>query len=177
MRVTIKHRDELAGLLGDKRKFLLDVSIEFLQEEYAIIEKRKLYHTEFDLSPGFLASSTFFVPSGLIKFCLIASPFLFLSGCMVSCVGAISGSGESFGVLMIFLSVLAVGFGIYAAYFTRRGYRTEVTIAEMLRGFSVLTFSPPDAKTLDDLIRQRLVVFKEFLDESAELSPKQTFEI
>jgi hypothetical protein len=77
MRVTIKHRDELAGILGDKRKFLLDVSIEFSQEERAIIEKRKLYHTEFDLTPGFLASSTFFVPAGLIKFCLIASPFLF----------------------------------------------------------------------------------------------------
>ena len=68
MHITIKHRDELAGLLGDKRKYLVDVNVDFSQEERAIIEKRKLYDTQLDLSPGFLASSVFFLSTPLIIF-------------------------------------------------------------------------------------------------------------
>ena len=181
MRITIKHRDALAGLLGDKRKFLLDVNIDFSEEERAIIEKRKLYHTEFDLTPGFLASSVFFLSTPLVRLCLILSPLLFLSGCVVSCAsnisGAISGATTPLGGVLMIVSLIGFAIGVYGVTFARRGYRTDVTIAEMLNGFSVLTFSPPDAKAIDEILRERFVVFKQFLDESAELAPKETFEV
>jgi hypothetical protein len=176
MRITIKHRDQPVGILGQKRKYLLDISIDFSQEERAIIETRKLYETYFDLSPGFLASSVVFVPTSAIKACLITSPFLFLSGCVVGIASLFTGD-SGFGSFLVFLSFAALGFGLYAAYFMRHGYRTEITIGEMLGGFSVLTFSPPAAKDLDAELRQRLVGLKEFLTDSTELVQTETFEI
>jgi hypothetical protein len=181
MHITIKHRDELAGLLGDKRKYLVDVNVDFSQEERAIIEKRKLYDTQLDLSPGFLASSVFFLSTPLIRLCLILSPLLFLSGCVVGCAsgvaGAVGGPTTPLGWILMLISLIGFGVGIYGVTFARRGYRTEVTIAEMLNGFSVLTFSPPDAKAIDELLRERFVTFKDFLNESAELGRKESFEV
>jgi hypothetical protein len=181
MYVTIHHRDALAGLLGDKRKFLVDVNVDFSQEERAIIEKRKLYDTQFDLTPGFLASSVFFLSTPVVRLTLILSPLLFLSGCVVSCAssaaGAIGGPTTSVGGLLMMIALVGFGLGIYGVIFARRGYRTDVTIAEMMKGFSVLTFSPPDAKAIDELLRERLVTFKDFLNESAELGRKESFEV
>jgi hypothetical protein len=117
-----------------------------------------------------------FVSTSVIKACLICSPFLFLSGCVVGIASLFTG-GSGFGSFLVFLSFASLGFGLYAAYFMRHGYRTEITIGEMLAGFSVLTFSPPAAKDLDAELRQRLVGLKEFLTDSTELVPTETFEI
>jgi hypothetical protein len=178
MRVTISHREVTAGLFAHPRHYFIDVTLVFSEEERAIVDTRKLYPNTVDLSPGFLGSSVFYVPVSVIKACLISSPFLFLSGCMVGCVGIVAQTG-GLGSLLVILSFLAFGFGLYAAYFVRHGFRNEITIGEMLSAsaFSVMTFNPVQAKLVDAKMRERLADFKRFLEGSVELAPKETFEL
>src|SRR5690349_5928248 len=42
MRVTIQHREEVAGLVGDKRQYYVDCTVVFSEEEKAIIRVRGL---------------------------------------------------------------------------------------------------------------------------------------
>jgi hypothetical protein len=177
MRITINHREE-ASLLGNSRRYYLDLTVLFSEEERAIVDTRKLYENTFNLAPGFLGSSVFFVPVPVIRLCLIAWPFLLLSGCVVGMASIVANTG-GLGTLLILLSIGSLGFGLYAKYFLRHGYRTEITVGEIIRtpSFSVLTFNPVQAKSLDAELRDRFTGLKNFLDQSVELAPSDTFEL
>ena len=64
MRVTIEHREQTAGVIGSKKDCYVDCTVEFSEEERAIIKERDLYRE------GFTVRTSTPVPSSTAFFAI-----------------------------------------------------------------------------------------------------------
>jgi hypothetical protein len=179
MRVTVEHREEAAGLGGQKRNYFVDCAIEFSEEEKAIIKARRLYDQ--------IVTSGYFSPppSRLSQNAApwlraVVAPVAAMIGLIVGIQSAFTHVGEGAS----FLLLLAAG-GLWAyGFFEERkqdalSEKVTITIRNIIdrKRFSIYASSPAQAKAIDEDLREKLVALKSFIAGSAEIAPKQTFEL
>jgi hypothetical protein len=176
MRVTLDHRQAASG--GDKHHFI-DCSIEFSQEERAIIKQRGLHEH------GFTVPSANPIPTNA----RIRNMFFVRILGVVLVVAAITMRFGGFSANVSGLAGVVAGLGIaawvYGVWVDRRMGKAidnpeqRVEISKLLNGsgFTVAAVSAAHAKTLESEIREHLATLKTFIAENAALPGKQTFDL
>jgi hypothetical protein len=172
MRVTIEHREETAGATGSKRNYFVDCTVQFSEEERAIIQARGLYdhHIVVDsaLPPR---SGAHFVGAGFLRG---FAPITGIAGFVIMFFS------EGLGAFLIFL---AIGMFVAGFFMDRRdvgpGEPQQITMRRLLNNarFSIYAADPASAKVIDADLREKLSNLKSLLTGSAEISAKQTFEL
>jgi hypothetical protein len=181
VRVTIGHREEAGGITGQRRTYFVDCTVEFSEEERAIIRARDLYGHDIVVRAATpLPSQAAFIGTGFMR----SVGWLLLIGGPI--VGIVSGfahtAGETPGFLMFFGGIALVIFG------RRRANRQEtrlmqpeqsVRVRDLLSNvhFTVHAIDPAYAKAVDADIRAKLVELKDLIRGSAELQSARTFEL
>lgn len=181
MRVTIGHREESGGISGQRRTYFVDCTIEFSEEERAIIKARDLYrHNIVVLAATPLPSRTAVVGIGFMRtvgvLCTIAGPAIGIVG------GFTKSGGEGLGFALLFGGLAMMIFGKRRA--NQQDHRLvqpeqSVTVSQLLSKprFVVHALDPAHAKFVDSDIRARLLELKKIIRGSAELQTAQTFEL
>jgi hypothetical protein len=173
MRVTIEHREESAGLSGNKRHYFVHCSVEFSQEELAIIKARSLYEHHFTVdgaepprTEGHAVGAGFL--KGIAPLCIVGG-FIF---------GLFGG-----GVLAGFILFGGIASWIIGFFMDQRppgeAQLQNVTIRRLVSNpkFTMFATDPAYAKALEDKLRQDLANLKGLITESAEVRVTQTFEL
>jgi hypothetical protein len=179
MRVTIEHREEAAGLARQMRNYFVDCAIEFSEEEKAIIKARKLY--DHVVTSGFFSPPPTPLSENAPEWLrAVVAPIAAMIGVIVGIQSAFTHAGEG---LSFFLLLLGGGTWVYGFLAMRKqdaaAKRQTITIRTIIdgSGFSIYAPSPADAKVIDEDLRDKLVAVKSFVAGSAEIAPKQTFEL
>ncbi len=181
MRVTIEHREESAGPSGSTKNHFVDCTVEFSEEEKAIIKARDLYNHNFRVGPATpISSQAAFVGAGLLN---SLGRLGVLSGVVLGILSAFI-RGES-GTIAGWLLFIGAALWIYAATVMRRQDKRVsepdqiIKLRNLLdrRRFTVYASSPAQAQTIEEEIRNALTYTKQLLTASAELKAKQTFEL
>lgn len=182
MRVTIGHREEAGGVTGQRRTYYIDCSVEFSEEERAIIRARDLYDHDIVVRAA-TPLPTEAAVKGITLMRVFGGLFL-LFGPIVGCSSGLAkaAEGEALGILMFLGGLAMVIFGKRrAGEQERRIVQPEqsVKVRQLLadRRFTVHAVDPARAKLLDEDIRAKLVQLKELIKGSAELQTAQTFEL
>jgi len=180
MHVAIEHREDAGGVTGARRRYFIDCTVRFSEEERAIIKARDLYRHDIVVRPDTL------LPSQAAS---VGTAFMRSGGCLLAIVAVVLGfvsafthSGEGLSYLL-----LAGGIGL-VIYSWRRGRRQDkrletpeqvIKLSQLLSDprFTVHAFDPAHAKSVEEEIRAQLVALKGLLTGSAELRSKQTFEL
>lgn len=177
MRVTIQHREEAEGAGRSRRNYFVDCSVEFSEEEKAIIKVRDLSRRSFDVPAATPPPSMGrMVGTGAMRG---LGPLVAVAGLVLT---FFRGAYEVLGGYML---VGGIGFAIYGWLRQRReDKRIElpaqtITIGGLLANqrFTVHAGDPAEAKAMDEEIRGYLVGMKDLIRGSAELGSKQTFEL
>jgi hypothetical protein len=173
MRVTIEHREQTAGIAAGNRNYFVDCTVEFSEEEKAIIKARALGDTV-------VTSGLTSVPVGTVKG---VSPYLLRAAAPIMIIGGfifgVAGGG-TFAGLIVFAGF---GFLIYGFVAPRlhdkRSSVQDIKIRDILNrySFSLFAFDPVEAKTIDARLREELAGLKSFLVSSAEVPSKKNFEL
>ena len=173
MRVTIEHREQAQGVVSNRKECYVDCKVEFSEEERAIIKERDLYREGFTVRTSTpLPTKAEFLSTGVMRFI----------GRILMIAGVILGiAGTNFG----FLFFVGAGLEIYGFVRTRReDQRFEndeqtITIKQLLSNpsFTVHAWNAGLAKTIEEEIREHLVALKGLIQSSAQLQPRQTFEL
>ena len=182
MRVTIEHREESAGLSGATKHHYVDCSVEFSEEEKAIIKARDLYNQNF--RTGLATPSA----SGNVY---VANATLSLVGRLMVVIGVpVFGiiapfKGGIFGPLAgfcFFAGAALWGYGAFAMH--RQENRLEavdqtVRLRDLVNKgrFTVYAPDPQRANDIEQELRAALMSAKKLITDSAELKPRQTFEL
>ena len=180
MRVTIENREEKTGVTGNARKYYVDCTVEFSEEEKAIIKARDLSAHSFEIG----AAEAF--PSHVAY---VGSGVLYTAGILLVLVGF-------FGSIYVMFAQLRTTFFGYcffggiglAIYSWLQGRKQDkriqnpdqtVRIRDLLtKGrFTVNAINPAYLKAIEDDIRSHLLTTKALIQESAEITTKQTFEL
>jgi hypothetical protein len=175
MRVTIEHREATSGVLSNHKDCYVDCTVNFSEEERAIIKERDLYRE------GFIVRTSTPVPSGssmlgtgLMRF---VGPFMIIGGF----IWGLAGGGNAAGLILF----AGIGFVIYGWLRSRRedkrleSNEQEITIKQLLNKptFTVHAWNPAAAKGIEDDIRENLASLKSVIQNSAQIQAKQTFEL
>ena len=177
MRVRIDHHDEAAGLIGTNRRYLVDCSVEFSDEEKAVIQTRGLRNHFVDLPDNVIvAAHVEDVRRGYMRKLLIAAGVCLL-GLIVAPLTA--RGGTPVGPLMFFGGG---GYAIYALYKFLVPPRTKLDRVRLNfllshRRFVAEATSPAMSKAMEADIQGSLEALKRFLDGSAELGTGRTVEL
>lgn len=175
MRVTIEHREVATGVLGNHKDSYIDCTVNFSEEERAIIKERDLYGQGFSVRTSTpLPPKTSMLGTGLMR---IAGPVMMIGGV----VWGLAGGGTPTGLLFF----AGLGFTIYGWLRSRREDKRfetseqEITLKQLLNHptFTVHGWNPASAKGLEETIRDNLVGLKNLIQNSAQLQAKQTFEL
>ena len=180
MRVTIEHREQAAGVLGNHKDCYIDCNVEFSEEERAIIKARDLYREGFTIR-----SST----PEVTKTTLLGSGIMRIAGRFMIIVGIARGLYEGFGHVPTnyggLLLVLGIALEVWG-FIRQRGEdrrienpEQEITIKQLLSNprFTVHTLNAAVSKVFEQEIRDNLVGIKNLIQNSAQLQTKQTFEL
>src|SRR5713226_5470523 len=178
MRVTIDHREEITDLLGRKRLYCVDCTIEFSEEEKAIIRSRGLQEHLVPIPSGYLVVPD---PYELRR----AYVLKFVIASAVCVAGFILSLFDRYGPLSLFAAIMAIAGVIYASwclnriFFPKDEKSDHITLDTVIkRGrFCVRTFSPAEAKSVADQLESGLAGTKDFLTVSAEMPPGRTVEL
>jgi hypothetical protein len=173
MRVTIEHREQTTGVIGNHKECYLDCKVEFSEEERAIIKARDLY------DEGFTVRTSTPAPK---RTTIYGTNLMRLVGRVAMVAGVILGiAGTNFGFLFF------VGLGLEIWGWLR--YRAEerrmdseeqtITVKQLLSNpvFSIHAWSAGYAKIIDEEVREHLVKLKNLIELSAEVRATQTFEL
>jgi hypothetical protein len=175
MRVTFEHREATSGVLSNHKDCYVDCTVNFSEEERAIIKERDLYRE------GFIVRTSTPVPSGssmlgtgLMRF---VGPFMIIGGF----IWGLAGGGNAAGLILF----AGIGFVIYGWLRSRRedkrleSNEQEITIKQLLNKptFTVHAWNPAAAKGIEDDIRENLASLKSVIQNSAQIQAKQTFEL
>lgn len=182
MRVTIKHREDSAGITGSTKHHFVDCLVEFGEEEKAIIKARDLKNTNFTVpaaSP--LPTQSAFWGSAILNtlgrigvvvglpFCLITAftktpglsalaNFMFFGGGILWIASAIAGRSQNKAI---------------------ENRDQVIRLGDLLAQgrFTCHAANPAYAKRIEDDIKEHLTNVKAVLKESAELQKESTFEL
>lgn len=181
MRVTIEHRETPSGVLGNHRDCYVDCSVNFSEEERAIIKARDLYRDGFTIRTSTpLPSKTQFFSTNVIR---IVGLFMAIGGMLRGIYeGLAHVPTNSIGGPMFFIGL---GLFIWGWFRTRKEDKRfelseqEITVKQLLTQptFTVHGWNPAAAKGLEETIRENLVSLKNLIQDSAEVRTKQTFEL
>lgn len=175
MRVTIEHREVQTGVLGKHKESYIDCTVNFSEEERAIIRERDLYNQGFNIRTSTpLPSKGATLGTGLMRG---LGPLMMIAGF----VWGLAGGGTPTGLLFF----AGAGFAIYGWYRSRRedkrfeNSEQEITVKQLLNkpAFSVHAWNPAAAKSLDQDLRENLATLKTVIQNSADIQAKQTFEL
>lgn len=181
MRLTIEHREQPSGMLGNHKDCYIDCNVEFSEEERAIIKARDLYNESFTIRTS--------TPQ-VTKSRLLGSGLLRIVGRLMWIAGILRGMYEGFGHNIPTnyggpLFFLGVGLEIWA-FMRQRGEdkrienpEQEITIKQLLSNpsFTVHTLNAAVSKVFEDEIREHLTGIKNLIKNSAQLQAKQTFDL
>ena len=182
MRVTIEHREATSGVLSNHKDCYVDCTVNFSEEERAIIKERDLYREGFVVRTSTpLPSGSSMLGTGLMRF---VGPFMIIGGFILwACSSRVWRTERpNFGAPILFLGI---GFVIYGWLRSRRedkrleSNEQEITIKQLLNKptFTVHAWNPAAAKGIEDDIRENLVSLKNVIKNSAQIQAKQTFEL
>jgi hypothetical protein len=180
VRITIEHREESAGLTGATKHHFVDCTVEFSEEEKAIIKARDLYNHNFTVGPATpLASTAAFYGTGFLN---LAGRLTLIAGVVMFIASAWWRPYEGIGMAMM---LVGGGMWAFAAYDMRKHVKRieepsqTIRLRQLLnRGrFTVYAPSPAAAGAIEQDIRDALATAKHYISSSAELRPKQTFEL
>jgi hypothetical protein len=174
MRVTIEHREETSGLLRNHKECYVDCTVEFSDEERAIIKTRDLYNNSFDVRTSTpVVGDVAFYGFALLR---IPARFMIMGGlvCIVFNV-------EPWGYLFF----VGVPLEIYCWWTQRKqdkrmdSDQQRITIKRLLTNphFTVHAWNAGAAKGVEQGIREHLLDMKGNITTSAQLQTKQTFEL
>jgi hypothetical protein len=175
MRVTIEHREATTGVLNNHKDCYVDCSVNFSEEERAIIKQRDLY------SQGFTVRTSTPLPK---RSSMLGTGLMRSVGSIMIVVGVIwgiAGGGTPTGLLVF----AGIGFVVYGWLRSRKEDKRletseqEITIKQLLNkpDFTVHGWNPAAAKGIENDIREHLVSLKNLIKDSAEIQAKQTFEL
>lgn len=174
MRVTIEHREQTSGLAGHKDSYV-DCTVNFSEEERAIIKERDLYREGFTVRTSTpLPTGSSMLGTGLMRF---VGPFMIVGGF----IWGLAGSGTPAGLIVF----AGIGFVIYGWFRSRKEDKRletseqQITIKQLLGTptFAAHAPNPAVAKVIEDDIRENLVGLKNLIQNSAQVQAKQTFEL
>lgn len=180
MRVTIEHREETAGVAGNRRNYFIDCGLTFSEEERAIIKARDLTKHNFTL-PAATPTPTKVEFVGYPALRTIAR-LMMVGGFVWALVASFQRGAEGPGTLVLFAGI---ALEIYAWRKTRNvDKRLDQPEQQLFLGkllsdgrFTVYVVDPAHAKSVEEDIRNALVGIKQIIQGSAELSARQTFEL
>jgi hypothetical protein len=175
MRVTIEHREIATGVLGNHKDSYIDCTVNFSEEERAIIKERDLYREGFSVRTSTpLPPKTSLLGTGLMR---LAGPLMMVVGF----VWGLAGGGTPTGLLFFG----GLGFTIFGWLRSRKEDKRietseqQITIKQLLSQptFTVHGWNPAAAKGLEETIREHLLELKSLIQNSAQLPATQTFEL
>ena len=175
MRVTIDHREVASGVLGNHKDCYVDCTVNFSEEEQAIIRARDLYSEGFSVRTSTpLPKAGSMLGTGLMR---SVGPIMIVVGV----IWGIAGGGTPTGLLFFG----GLGFVLYGWLRSRKedkrleSSEQAVTVKQLLGKptFTVHAWNPAAAKGIEEGIRENLVALKSLLQNSVQLQAKQTFEL
>jgi len=175
MRVTIDHREVASGVRGNHKDCYVDCTVNFSEEEQAIIRARDLYREGFSVRTSTpLPKAGSMLGTGLMR---SVGPIMIVVGV----IWGLAGGGTPTGLL----AIGGIGLVIYGWLRLRKEDRRlesseqEVTVKQLLGTptFSVHAWNPAAAKGIEEGIRENLVALKSLIQNSAQLQATQTFEL
>ncbi len=175
MRVTIEHREVVSGALSNHKDCYVDCTVQFSEEERAIVKERDLYSEGFSVRASTpLPSTGSTVGTGLMRG---FGPLMIVVGFIWGLAGGGTGAG-----LLCFAGIGFIVFGWFRSRKEDKRFESSnqyVTIKQLLNKptFTVHAWNPAAAKGIEDDIRQNLVGLKNLMQNSAQLQAKQTFEL
>lgn len=181
MRVTIEHREATSGVLANHKESYIDCTVNFSEEERAIISERDLYREGFPIrSSTPLPTKTEFFSTNIMRFIgrlMIIGGFFY--GLIVE---GLAGAHTNIGG-----PVLAIGIGLEIYGWVRTHKENKrfesdeqvVTVKQLLNTptFTVHAGNPAFAKAIEEEIREHLATLKNIIQGSAQIQAKQTFEL
>jgi hypothetical protein len=187
VRVTIDHRQQTTGL-GSTQSQFVECTVQFSEEEKAIIAVRGLYDHLIVLdNPRPPPSYREYMTAGIL---LAFTPLIALVGFATLAFaiannifsGGQNGGGYiAIGAVLFFGAPIgwAVGFLMDRAMSHRFTHPKQfITIREMLlRPFVIHSPDPAYSDLIVDQIKERLAILKAIITGSAELREKQTYEL
>jgi hypothetical protein len=186
MRVVIEHRQVVTGL-GSKISQFVDCTVQFSEEEKAIVKKRGLGDHIIVLDPPTPPPAyREYMTAGILQgfaplFAMIGLALIFFTVFDTLSGGRNSGSTGLFGVLLFVGSPIgwAIGFLMDRSMDIRFTHpKQHVSIRSMLAGpFTVFSPDPAYSDLVVDQIRERLTFLKLVISGSAEPRQRQTYEL
>jgi hypothetical protein len=181
MRVTIEHREATGGVMQNRKESYIDCTVQFSEEERAIIQARDLYRE------GFIVRTSTPLPSqgstlgtGLMRG---FGPLLIVGGLLYGMiVEGLAHAPTNFGAPVLFLGIGLTVFGFLRSRKEDKRFESDeqhVTVKRLLNNpsFTVHAWNPAIAKNLDEEIRGHLAALKNVIQNSAQIRAKQTFEL
>ncbi len=178
MRVTIEHREERGGLVGDGRSYYVDCTVQFSEEEKAIIRARGMQTHFIFVDPPTRPPDLFeYMTAGVLMIC----------GPLVTVIGMALIFGS------IFMGLRSLQFGIFlfvaAPCLWSIGYLMDRRINFLLKKskdriavrtlqtskFSVYSPDPAYSEVVEHDIREQLTNLKQRIMGSAEIKEKQSY--
>lgn len=176
MRISFKHHQEQTGTLRNKAETFIDCTVEFSEEEKAIIKLRSLER------------------EGITTWQAVPPPDAIEAGGLDALryiAPAMAGIGLVLGIATNSAPpayLLFAGLGLWAFYFWRRqrlhkifkqGPTRTITIKEILSHptFTVWARTPLDAKVAEQNLRDEFTRIKSLITESSSIQDASTFEL
>lgn len=180
MRVTIEHRETISGTLQKHKDCFVDCTVQFNEEEKAIIHERDLYREGFSVRASTpLPSKSSFVRTALAR---IFGLLMAVGGFFGAVIEGLGNTHTNFGHPIFLAGIGLMIFGFIRSREEKRRLENpdqEITIKQLLANptFTVHAWNAAYAKPIEDEIREHLSSLKNRLLNAAELGTKKTFEL
>jgi hypothetical protein len=181
MRVTIEHREATSGVLGNHKDCYVDCTVNFSEEERAIIKERDLFREGFSVRTSTPPpTKTQFFSTTIMR---VVGRFMMIGGFFYGLiVEGLAHAPTNFGAPILFIGI---GLEIWGWLRTRKedkrfeSSEQEITVKQLLNSpmFTVHAWNPAGAKGIEQDIRENLVSLKTIIQNSAQIQAKQTFEL
>jgi hypothetical protein len=181
MRVTIEHREATSGVIANHKDCYVDCTVEFNEEERAIIKARDLYRDGFTVRAATpLPSTTQFYGTNILR----TGGRLLLTGGIVYMVYSsfTHPATEPLGGLLFIVGAALEIYGWLRSRWEDKRIDTseqEITVKGLLANprFTVHAWNPAAAKGIEQGIRDDLAALKNLIADSADIRAKQSFEL
>ena len=181
MRVTIEHREATTGVLNSHKQSFVDCTVNFSEEERAIVKERDLYGQGFSVRTSTpLPTQTAAFGTGIMR---VAGRLMIIGGFLYGMI--IEGLGHAptnFGAPILFIGIGLEIWGWMRSRKEDKRFEEDeqyITIKKLLNTptFTVHAWNPAAAKGIEEQIREHLVSLKDIIKNSAQIQAKQTFEL
>ena len=182
MRVTIEHREESAGLTGSTKHHYVDCTVEFTEEEKAIIKARDLKNTNFTVpSASPLPTQSAFWSSAILNALGRIGVFVGLPFCLITAFTKTPGLSALANFMFFGGAILWIGAAIAGRSQNKAIENRDqvIRIGDLLSQgrFTCHAANPAYAKAIEEEIKSNLTSMKQLIQESAELKQKTSFEL